>query len=96
MKLYHNVMEDLAEEFYDVIAPKQGCCTCDRCRNDVVALTLSMVPAHYSVTSVGNKLTKLNNLRRQASTDLQAALIRSIDIVASSPRHDSGEELQTH
>ena len=95
MKLYHNIMEDLVEEYYDVIAAKQLFCTCERCRNDTIALTLSMLPAHYAVTNVGNKINKINNLRRQASTDLQAALIRSIDIVSSDPRHNNNDELLT-
>ena len=93
MKLYHNIMEDLVEEYYDVIASKQLVCSCERCRNDTIALTLSMLPAHYAVTSVGNKINKINNLRRQASTDLQAALIRSIDIVSADPRHNNNDEL---
>lgn len=93
MKLYHNIMEDLVEEYYDDVASKQLFCTCERCRNDTIALTLSMLPAHYAVTSVGNKINKINSLRRQAATDLQAALIRSIDIVSSDPRHDSNDEL---
>ncbi|MBR2483568.1 MAG: late competence development ComFB family protein [Oscillospiraceae bacterium] len=93
MKLYHNIMEDLVEEYYDDVASRQNICTCERCRNDTIALALSMLPAHYAVTSVGNKLSKLNSLRRQASTDLQAAMFRSIDIVAASPRHDDDEFL---
>ena len=93
MKLYHNIMEDLVEEYYDSLAAKQLFCTCERCRNDTIALALSMLPAHYAVTDVGNKINKINSLRRQSSADLQAALIRSVDIVSSSPRHDSNDEL---
>ena len=40
MKLYHNIMEDLVEEYYDDIASRQNICTCERCRNDTVALAL--------------------------------------------------------
>ena len=95
MKLYHNIMEDLVEEYYDAYAAKQPFCNCERCRNDTIALALSMLPAHYAVTDVGNKLNKINSLRRQSSADLHAALTRSIDIVSSSPRHDSADKLLT-
>ncbi len=88
MKLYHNVLEDLAEEVYEQLAQSSNCCTCERCHNDVVAYALNLLPPQYAVTNMGDKLTKANNLRRQHLADIQTAVSKGLKVVSESPRHD--------
>ncbi len=88
MKLYHNVLEDLVEEVYEELSKNSNCCTCERCHNDVVAYALNQLSPQYAVTSIGNKLTKVNNLRRQHLADIQIAILQGLKIVSESPRHD--------
>ena len=87
MKLYRNIMEDLVEEVFDDVKGKSGCCTCDQCRGDIVALALNQLQPQYAVTSAGASISKAANLRRQHMADIHAALMRSMQVVSESPRH---------
>ena len=37
MSEYRNIMESLVEEEFERAAATLGCCTCEACRNDIIA-----------------------------------------------------------
>lgn len=87
MVMYRNFMEDMMEDLFDEYAPEVGYCTCENCRNDIIACTLNQLPPRYAVTACGNAYAKLNSLEKQYRADAATALIRAAEIVAKSPRH---------
>ena len=46
-----NLNERLVADRLDEVFEKFRCCRCDRCRQDVAALALNALPAHYVVAS---------------------------------------------
>lgn len=82
-----NVMETLVEEQLDKFMKDADICTCDYCRADIKALALNKLPARYASRLEGNLITRVDNMRRQASTDVIAAIIEAINIVSTNPRH---------
>lgn len=87
MKLYKNIMEDLVEDTFHDMQPHIQCCTCPQCHADIIAYTLNQLPARYAVSPAGVSITKVTNLRSQHIADIQAALIRAVDVVNQHPRH---------
>ena len=87
MAIYHNVMEDVLEMEYDALKDSFGCCTCEQCRNDVIAYALNHMPPRYVVNRSGSVLVKLESWRQQGLTDVRTALTRAAMVVSEKPRH---------
>ena len=63
------------------------CCTCDDCRNDMIAYALNQLPPKYVATRKGEVYSKTFILRNQHRTDIMAALTKAAKIVKENPRH---------
>ena len=87
MAVYHNLMEDILEMEYDAIKESLECCTCEQCRNDVIAYALNHTQPRYVVNPDGTVMSKIETYRLQGVTDVWAALTRAAIIVNESPRH---------
>lgn len=87
MPEYKNVMEDLIEEEFDGLKPSLDCCTCDDCRNDMIAYALNQLPPKYVATRKGEVYSKTFILRNQHRTDIMAALTKAAKVVKENPRH---------
>lgn len=87
MPQYKNVMENLVEEEYSRVASTLGCCTCKKCRCDIIAYALNMLPPKYVATNRGEVYSKTFILRNQHRTDIMAALAKAAAIVREQPRH---------
>ncbi|MCL2462084.1 MAG: late competence development ComFB family protein [Defluviitaleaceae bacterium] len=86
-----NYMEDLVNNMIDGVLSDVNCCTCEKCRCDVMAIALNSLPPKYIVTTTGQLYTKLNTLRQQFEVDIIAALTKAAVIVGRNPRHDRTE-----
>lgn len=82
-----NVMETLVEEQLDKCIASVGACDCEFCRADIKALALNKLPARYASRLQGSIITRADNMRSQASTDVLAAVMEAIKIVQANPRH---------
>ena len=51
MSEYKNIMEDLVLEEFENAAQTLGCCTCEDCRNDIIAYALNQLPPKYVAKS---------------------------------------------
>jgi len=87
MAQYKNIMETLVEEEYERASSSLGCCTCELCRNDIIAYALNQLPPKYVATRKGEVYSKTFILRNQHRTDIMAALAKAAGIVRESPRH---------
>lgn len=91
MKLYRNIMEELAEQAYDELKDKLDCCQCDLCRNDIIAYALNQVTSKYVVTTEGYLFEKLDSMVAQNWVDLIHAITEGAAIVGEHPRHPVGQ-----
>jgi len=83
-----NKMEQIVKSCVDIkFASLTDCCTCDRCKLDVVALTLNSLPPKYAVTTIGDMVTEVILHSNQWQADVMMAMLRAIDIVTKKPRH---------
>lgn len=87
MKMYQNMMETMVEDTLDILLPELDCCTCEHCRNDMVAYALNHLPPRYVVTRSGGVISKADTMRIQHMTDIRTALVRAAQIVKEHPRH---------
>ena len=86
-RLYKNVMEDLVEFRFDEIQSTLDCCTCEHCRNDIIAYALNLLPQKYVVSDKGAVYSNITMVCAQHSSDIIAALTKGAQIVKKSPRH---------
>jgi len=84
---YKNIMEELVEEEFDAAAPGLNCCTCEACRNDIIAFALNQLPPKYVATRKGEVYSKTFILRNQHYADIMAALAKGANLVRENPRH---------
>lgn len=87
MYKYKNLMETLVEDKYGELKDSLSCCTCEECRNDIIAYALNQLPTKYVVSVQGSLYTKLNMLGAQYSTDVVSAIVRGSELVSAHPRH---------
>lgn len=89
---YRNIVEVFVEEEFDRLAKELGCCTCERCRNDIIAYALNRLPHKYVVNSKGGNFCKLEFSHFQSSIDIVSALALGAAVVKSAPNHNEEEE----
>lgn len=79
-----NLNERLVADRLDEVFEKFRCCRCDRCRQDVAALALNALPAHYVVASP----EEIPSLLEKAPTrEVSSALVKAILQVKKHLRH---------
>jgi len=84
-----NCMESLVWERLDnVLRSYPEICTCQKCRNDIVALALNSLPPRYVVTFAGETYTKVHSLEQQFGIDIVTALTNAIAIVSKKKQHE--------
>lgn len=66
---------------------RENMCKCKKCRMDIMACALNLLPAKYYVTSRGELFNKLNELRNQFKVDVDVAVLTAISMVKKDPRH---------
>ena len=86
-KLYHNMMEEIVELEYEHRRSELDCCSCDRCRNDIIAYALTRLPPKYVVTRQGDLYAKLASLHTQTQADITKLLVQAAKVVSSNSRH---------
>lgn len=79
-----NVMENIILKHIDEVIAKFNCCRCDRCRRDVAALALNMLPPKYVVASSRS----IGELEKEISgQQVYSALVKAVLKVRSKPQH---------
>lgn len=87
----HNLMEDLvASKLDDLMAQANACC-CNRCKADILALTLNNLPPRYVVCICGDIFTRFDSTRLQSQADITAKILWAISVVQSNPHHDDAK-----
>jgi competence protein ComFB len=84
---YENIMETLLEEKLDEILPTLDCCTCEKCRADIISYALNRLSPKYVNSEQGRVLAKLDTLHNQFEVDMLSALCEAAQMVKKHPRH---------
>lgn len=89
---YINVMQALVEDKVDKYMERFQMCRCSRCRTDVIALTLTSLPAKYIVVPEHEGVPMLSIYEGRYSPAVTAQLMWACQKVAEHPRHSLGED----
>jgi competence protein ComFB len=81
-------MEFLVVQKLEDVWETLGCCKCDKCRNDIIALTLNQLPAKYVVTKEGELYARLAELSNEEEREILIALAKSAKLVNAHPKHE--------
>ena len=87
------MLKNYMEDFVDNTLPRvleryKDICKCEKCIMDIKAKCLNQLRPLYFVTERGDVYSKLNSLEAQFKTDIVMELVKAIDTVSKSPRHD--------
>lgn len=83
----HNLMERMLRERLDRTIDILGCCNCERCKMDIMAISLNALPSAYGVVW-DNDPSYIKKLRGSYEVKVTAALIQAVRQVNSAPRHE--------
>jgi len=88
-----NIIEDITADFLNsVLALRYDICTCDSCKNDMLAYVLSRVPARYVTTEEGSLRTIIEQTKAEHQAVIAREIIKAIDVVSKNPRHELKED----
>lgn len=79
-----NLMEGFVASRIDEVMRKFKCCDCDKCRRDILAMTLNKLPPLYVLE---DDLNTRDQREKERSADVAAALVKSVLAVKANPRH---------
>jgi competence protein ComFB len=80
-------MEKLVENKLDELWNTLDNCKCERCRNDIIALTLNQLGAKYVVTHEGELYARLCTLSNDYDVEILKAIAKSVHTVKEKPNH---------
>ena len=83
-----NVMESIVDEKLELMLRDEHCCKCERCIEDMKAMSLNQLPSKYVSTHNGELFSKLSSLMRQNTIDINVAVSYAIKVVSEKPSHD--------
>jgi competence protein ComFB len=86
-----NYMEDLVSKKADEILETMDICKCEKCRLDIIALSLNSLPSKYVVSAKGELYAKLRQLEQQFDIDVETAIVKSAIFVSKNPKHSIEE-----
>ncbi|MGI6584402.1 MAG: late competence development ComFB family protein [Gracilibacteraceae bacterium] len=86
-----NYMEDLVSKKADEILETMDICKCEKCRLDVIALSLNSLPSKYVVSAKGELYAKVRQLEQQFDIDVETAIVKAAIFVNKNPKHSIEE-----
>lgn len=88
-----NIMEDIVKKYLDeMLALRFDMCTCDICRQDIIAYTLSRLPPKYVTTDSGAIHAIMQQVRVEQSSLILKELVVAINVIGKEPRHEEGQD----
>jgi len=86
-----NLNEELINNVLKDLIGRLDFCSCERCRLDILALSLNQLPPRYVVTGKGDSYSRAEMLELQKGVDILSMVVSAIKTVQSKPRHDAEE-----
>lgn len=83
-----NVMEQITNDIFEEIQKHYELkCNCEKCKDDILALTLNHVPTKYVATEKGELYVKALYQNLDLKHEILRELTRSIQFVEQNPHH---------
>lgn len=82
-----NHMEEVVFNLIDHVIVDMDVCKCEKCINDIAAITLNSLPSKYVVTEIGELYSKVSLLKMQVEVDVITAITKAALLVKESPKH---------
>lgn len=84
-----NYMEQIVDDIFPTVIDKYtDICKCEKCINDIKAITLNNLKPLYIVTEEGAIYSRMKELEQQFKTDVMSEIIKAIEIVSKKPKHN--------
>lgn len=84
----HNYTENIVKEIYeDIMLEHNEVCQCEKCKMDIIAITLNKLPPKYVVTTKGSVYAKVAQLQLQIKMDVVREITKALEIVKNKPQH---------
>ncbi|MBO8138261.1 MAG: late competence development ComFB family protein [Desulfotomaculum sp.] len=81
LQLLNSVLEDYKKN------KNPNICTCERCRQDIMAIALNNLPPRYIATDTGEVITQVAFNQFGGRAEIITQLIKAIEKVNANPRH---------
>jgi len=84
-----NYMEDVVDKVLpNILAEYKEMCKCEKCIEDIKALTLNNLKPAYVVTEKGNTYVKINELVSQFNVDVMNEITKAVEVVSKNAQHN--------
>ena len=91
LKNYTEIMvDDLMEK---ILSKEVAVCKCAKCKLDIKAIALNLLPTKYVVIEAGGIYKKIEEMGVQMQVDVTAAIVEAIDQVVKYPRHSDENKI---
>ncbi|WP_257985113.1 late competence development ComFB family protein [Bacillus sp. T33-2] len=87
---YMNVMEEVVSTLVNILMTSpdyQTFCSCQKCRNDIIAISLNTLPSHYVTTDDGRKMVFEQLNTQENRVWINKRIISAIHLVGKYPKH---------
>lgn len=82
-----NYMEEVVLNLIDDVIKDVDVCKCEKCKMDIMAISLNNLPTKYVVTEKGELYSKVNLLRLQIEVDVITEITKAAMMVKQRPKH---------
>jgi competence protein ComFB len=82
-----NFMEEVVFSLIPDVIEDMPICKCDKCKMDIAAIALNILPSKYVVTEQGQLYSKVDTLKTQFEVDVVSAITKAAVIVSKNPQH---------
>lgn len=82
-----NYMEEVVLNLIDDVIKDVDVCKCEKCKMDIMAISLNNLPTKYVVTEKGELYSKVNLLRLQVEVDVITEITKAAMMVKQRPKH---------
>ena len=89
----HNIMEDIVRNYLDeMLTMRFDVCSCDKCKEDVMAYVLTRVPPKYVTTDSGAMHTLTEQTKVEQSSVILKELVNALRIIGENPHHEVADD----
>jgi competence protein ComFB len=82
-----NQIEGVVKQTVDRVLTRLDVCKCPKCKLDIMAYALNLLPQKYVVTDMGELYSRLSEFTPQFQIDVEVAVAEAIKVVTQNPRH---------
>lgn len=89
----HNIIEDVAKDYLEQILLKRyDVCSCDKCKEDILAYALTRIPPKYVTTDSGAVYAVMEQARVEHQATIFKQLLKAVELISEKPHHEAAED----